>query len=225
MTEERRSNLPCLALEVRNWSLPGAQRFLSVFNSASVLEELAAFILETLFGERATTPEVRSITIIVTSHTYMPTFQCLAFHSVSDLDNTHHRIEVAESFLQRIPEDRLRDEVTGVILHEMVHCFQSNFDKAPQGLIEGLADWVRLRRGLDPPHWQDDRKVKPSQSWHTGYQVTAYFLEYLETNYGSGTVAQINALVCSGGYSELRWSAILGNDVDSLWQQYCAQGL
>lgn len=37
----------------------------------------------------------------------------------------------------------------GVCVHEMVHCWQWNAKgTCPGGLIEGIADYVRLRSGL-----------------------------------------------------------------------------
>ena len=72
---------------------------------------------------------------------------------------------------------RARDEILGVLTHEVVHCFQfTGKGKAfPGGLGEGIAgkhsmaqssswqkqrlntatDWVRLHAGLAPPHWRE----------------------------------------------------------------------
>jgi len=56
---------------------------------------------------------------------------------------------------------RARREINGVLVHELVHALQySGKDSCPGGLIEGIADWVRLQAGLAPPHW----KEKP-QNW------------------------------------------------------------
>ena len=43
----------------------------------------------------------------------------------------------------------------------------------PGGLIEGIADWVRLRAGLGAKHWKQEADGK----WDAGYQHTGYFLE------------------------------------------------
>lgn len=46
------------------------------------------------------------------------------------------------------------------MVHEMVHCWQRNaHGTAPGGLIEGIADWVRLKAGLVPPHWKREADV------------------------------------------------------------------
>lgn len=51
----------------------------------------------------------------------------------------------------------IESEIKGVLVHEMVHTMQFNGKgTCPGGLIEGIADWVRLRAGLSPPHWKPD---------------------------------------------------------------------
>lgn len=219
MNTEKSQVQPLFGLQVRNWSLPGAKRFLHVIPDPTELESLANFILHTLFDDECPPPEVRSITFSVTSHRAMATMTAAAFHSVSDLDATHHTIELSEEYLANIDADRLHDEVTGICLHEMVHCFQPHENtKCPPGLLEGLADWVRLRRGLGPPHWKPDKTSR----WDAGYDTTAYFLDYLERCYGVGTVARINNTVCSTHFKQSDLESLVGKGVDALWQEYCS---
>jgi hypothetical protein len=57
-------------------------------------------------------------------------------------------------------EDRVhraaKREIEGVIVHEMVHAMQyTGNETCPGGLIEGIADWVRLQADLAPPHWKE----------------------------------------------------------------------
>lgn len=207
---------PVFAIHVKNWSLPGAQRFLKVVHRVDLLEEAASFILTNLFTEENPAPDIRSITIIITSHAYLQTMGAAAFQSRSDLDSAHRSIEISETWLANISADRLASELLGVLRHELVHCFQ-NAVSAPGGLIEGIADWVRLRSGLAPPHWIPQLMAR----WDAGYETTAYFLDYLEMNYGKGTVAAINNRACSVGYSASTWEDLLGKDVETLWNEYC----
>lgn len=45
----------------------------------------------------------------------------------------------------------------------------------PSGVIEGIADWVRLKEGLGPPHWS-----RKGESWDQGYNITGeYHFEVL----------------------------------------------
>ena len=46
-----------------------------------------------------------------------------------------------------------------------VHVWQYNGNNtAPGGLIEGIADWVRLKDGFIPPHWS-----RGGDSWDDGF--------------------------------------------------------
>jgi hypothetical protein len=70
----------------------------------------------------------------------------------------------------------VKTEINGVLYHEMTHVWQWNGNgQAPEGLIEGIADYVRLKVGYAPSHW-----VKPGlgDRWDQGYDVTARLLDY-----------------------------------------------
>lgn len=132
--------------------------------------------------------------------------------------------------------ERCADEIRGVLVHEVVHCYQYNGQGAcPSGLIEGIAgayiclpgfgtsflrlrlhpDWVRLRSGFEPPHW------RPGGSrWDEGYHVTAYFLQWLTERYGEGTVPEINELMKSTRYDEHIFKTVTGRKVSKLWKLY-----
>lgn len=112
-----------------------------------------------------------------------------------------------------------------MLTHELVHCYQWDaHGTAPGGLIEGIADWVRLNCDLSPPHWK--REVKVDDPWDKGYQHTAYFLQYLEGKFGEGTVRRINErLRSTKEYEEGEfWVSLLGQGVEDLWFEYCASG-
>ena len=106
----------------------------------------------------------------------------------------------------------------GVLQHEMVHCFQWNaLGTAPGGLIEGVADWVRLRSDLIPPHW----KREWDGDWDSGYQHTAYFLQYLEDRFGDGSVMAVNDKLRDVKYDEEKfWKGLFGLTVKQLWREY-----
>jgi len=113
----------------------------------------------------------------------------------------------------------VKREVSGVLYHEMVHVWQWNGNGgAPGGLIEGIADYVRLKADYAPSHW-----VKPGQGqkWDQGYDVTARFLDYCN-GLKSGFVAQLNKLLRSG-YSDQYFVQLLGKPVDQLWRDYKAK--
>lgn len=72
----------------------------------------------------------------------------------------------------------------------------------PGGLIEGIADFVRLKAGLVPGHWKrpssaEDRPGK----WDEGYEHTAFFLAWLEDVYvGEGAIGMLNDRLFRTGY-------------------------
>ena len=106
-----------------------------------------------------------------------------------------------------------------MIYHESTHIWQwSGIGQAPGGLIEGIADFVRLRAGYAPSHW-----VQPGQGdmWDQGYDVTARFLDYC-TSLKDGFVAELNNELKTG-YSVNYFSDILGRNVDQLWADYKAK--
>ncbi|XP_006661891.1 uncharacterized protein LOC102706684 [Oryza brachyantha] len=114
----------------------------------------------------------------------------------------------------------VRAEVTGVLYHEATHVWQwDGRGGANGGLIEGIADFVRLRAGYAPSHW-----VRPGQGdrWDQGYDVTARFLDYCDSSVVQGFVAQLNAKM-KDGYSDDFFVQISGKTVDQLWQDYKAK--
>ena len=89
----------------------------------------------------------------------------------------------------------------------------------PGGLIEGIADWVRLNSDLSPPHW----KKEAGDNWDAGYQHTGFFLDYLENRFGEGLVRRINEKLRIERYEEKRfWTEICGRPVKQLWTDYQA---
>jgi len=91
------------------------------------------------------------------------------------------------------------------------------FGTCPGGLIEGIADWVRLNANLSPPHW----KKEATGNWDAGYEHTGYFLEYLEQRFGKGTIRKMNEKLRIQKYEEKRfWTELLGRPVEQLWGDY-----
>ncbi|KAG2704623.1 hypothetical protein I3760_05G013000 [Carya illinoinensis] len=138
---------------------------------------------------------------------------------IDDMDGvayvSNYEIHVSARYINGYSED-LKREITGVLYHEMTHIWQWNDNgKTPEGLIEGIADFVRLRSGYIPSDW-----VQPGQGdkWDQSYDVTARFLDYCN-NLRNGFVAELNKKMISG-YSVNYFVDLLGKPVDQLWSNY-----
>lgn len=203
---------PLLRLELRDLSTEGARAFLSALDTSIVLEEAVDGVLHHLYSEHSRFPPTRSVTLVLES---MPG---VAYTTGKDIDDDHKEIHFSTDYIASIPSKRRKDEMLGVVCHEMVHCWQWNAcGTAPGGLIEGIADWVRLKSGLAPPHW----KRETDGDWDAGYQHTAYFLNYLEKRFGKGTVMAINERLRGRKYHEKEfWRHLFYEDVDTLWKDY-----
>ncbi|XP_028781182.1 uncharacterized protein LOC114737426 [Neltuma alba] len=141
---------------------------------------------------------------------------------VEDIDGVAfargNEIHLSARYVGRYSGD-VKREVTGVLYHEMAHIWQWNGNgRANGGLIEGIADYVRLKAGYAPSHW-----VKPGQGdrWDQGYDVTARFLDYCNS-LRNGFVAELNKKMRTG-YSDDYFRQLLGKSVDQLWRDYKAR--
>jgi hypothetical protein len=208
--------LPKLLLEVRDLRHIGSRAFLSSVVPTTAIEFAVKRVLDLLYisPKCPTTiiPGTRSVTLILRS------MGGVAYTTGTELDGDHKEIHFSIEYIDGIPNSRKADEILGVLTHEMVHCYQYNAQgTCPGGLIEGIADWVRLNSNLSPPHW----KRETSGKWDAGYQHTAYFLDYLEKRYGDGTISRMNNKLRTGKYNEKAfWAELLGRPVEQLWNDY-----
>ncbi|WOL16881.1 hypothetical protein Cni_G25669 [Canna indica] len=189
---------------------PGGDRFDSEIGldySKQVLAAASSFIWTTFQQpSEADRKPVQLITLIVES------MDGVAY------TNSNHEIHVSANYIAGYNGD-VRTEIVGVLYHEATHVWQWNgAGAANPGLIEGIADFVRLKAGYAPGHW-----VGPGggDRWDQGYDVTARFLDYCN-DLMSGFVAQLNAKMKTG-YSDDFFLQLLGKTVDQLWADYKAK--
>ncbi|KAL0702385.1 hypothetical protein Bca4012_058507 [Brassica carinata] len=90
--------------------------------------------------------------------------------------------------------------------------------QALSGLIEGIADYERMKAGYAASHW-----VGPGQGnrWDQGYYATMRFLDYCN-DLRNGFVAKLN-MKMRNGYSDGFFVDLLGKDVNQLWREYKAK--
>ncbi|XP_077216533.1 uncharacterized protein LOC143851092 [Tasmannia lanceolata] len=130
----------------------------------------------------------------------------------------NNEIHVSASHIASYSGD-VRTEITGVLYHEMTHVWQWNgANQAPGHLIDGIADFVRLKAGFAGSDWV---KAGGGDSWDQGYVVTARFLDYCNS-LRDGFVADLNVKLRTG-YSVDFFVELLGKTVDQLWSDYKSQ--
>ncbi|KAI5865075.1 BSP-domain-containing protein [Durotheca rogersii] len=224
--------LPRLRLHVEDIAHDGARVFLSSVNAVSLLRDSLGAVHTHLYtgapfsspscsasssaaAKRPHVPPTLSVTLLLRA------IDGVAYTTGTDLDPLHHKeIHLSLRYVALASHAaRVADEIRGVLTHELVHCYQWNGrGLAPGGLIEGVADWVRLRADLVPPHWHP---TDIPSSWDAGYQHTAYFLDYLERRFGDGTVRRLNEKLRTDKYDEEAfWTELLGAPVAQLFEDY-----
>ena len=141
---------------------------------------------------------------------------------IDDMDGvayaSNNEIHVSARYINSYSGD-VKREITGVLYHESTHIWQWNGNgQTPGGLIEGIADFVRLKAGYAASHW-----VQPGQGdkWDQRSDVTARFLDYCN-GLKNGFVAELNKKM-KDGYSANFFVELLGKTVDQLWSDYKAQ--
>ncbi|KAH7575331.1 hypothetical protein ACOSP7_005149 [Xanthoceras sorbifolium] len=149
-------------------------------------------------------------------------YECVTM-SVVEFDNnnpsgtSNNKVKVNTKYIYKFNGD-VKRAFTGVMYHELTRVWQwKGNGQAPIGLINGIADFVRLRAYYPAQDW-----VKPGEGsrWDEGYSVTAYFLDYCES-LKRGFVANLNKKM-KDGYSDNFFEELLGMSVDELWNDYKA---
>ena len=202
---------PKQRLEIRDLTHAGTAIFFQHLQPTSVLPACIATVLRILYAGNPNFPAVRSVTLVLRA------MDGVAYTTGAELDGEHKEIHVALAYVAGVAPARRRDELLGMLVHEMVHVWQwDGRGAAPGGLIEGVADFVRLRAGLAPPHWRRGLEGE----WDAGYAATGFFLAWLEERFGEGTVRRINQRLEERYEEDGFWKAVCGENVAELWRQY-----
>ena len=240
---------PKLRLKVLDLAHPGCSIFFANSNPCTALAQAVETVLSTLYPLPNTDdliPPTKSVVLILRS------MGGVAYTTGSDSDDDDKRIYFSLDYIKGVAEKLTQPgqsgaEIHGVIVHEMVHCWQWNGKgTAPGGLIEGIADYVRLKAGLIPSHWHRggpqwdagctyfvitslSSRFEMLYHGHNGEwnakklldQTTAYFLDWIENNKGQGSVRKINNALKNQEYKEKDfWKNIFDCSVDDLWKEY-----
>ncbi|OWM63658.1 uncharacterized protein LOC116197262 [Punica granatum] len=126
-----------------------------------------------------------------------------------------NNIRLNSDYIQHFNGD-VKYEFTGIMYHESTHVWQWNGNgMAPAGLINGIADYMRLKAGWPSVNWGNRGS---GNRWDEGYDITAYFLEYCNA-IKEGFVPELNGMM-KDDYSDDFFVSILGKSVDELWLEY-----
>ncbi|KAJ5158362.1 uncharacterized protein N7500_008013 [Penicillium coprophilum] len=240
---------PKLRLHVQELRHPASSAFLTLIpDVASTLDNALVNIIKYLYTSppkseethqptfTPSIPPTRSVTV------FLRDYSGVAYTTGTELDDAHKEIHVSLPYIQHCTsgpsakEDPLH-ELVGVLTHELVHCYQhtappsledrnEDIPHPPGGLIEGIADFVRLKAGLEPPHWKRPLcAAERPPKWDMGYQHTAYFLAWLEdVRVGRGAVGMLNDRLLRIGYVGEEgveyWKGLFGVGVGELWEEY-----
>ncbi|KAK4889681.1 hypothetical protein LTR27_011573 [Elasticomyces elasticus] len=203
---------PKIRLHLDDISHDGSSVFLSNIKGNEDLEQQVQNVLNLLYDHDTPQPGTRSVTFVLRA------YQGLAYTTGIELDEDHKEIHINLDYIAKLKGEP-RHEILGVICHELVHCFQWAAEGTCNGgLIEGVADYVRLNAGLAAKHWRQEANGK----WDGGYQHTGYFLQYLEQRFGAGTIKRLNQGLREGQYDEkkLFGGCCSGKEVEQLWKDY-----
>ncbi|EZF78287.1 hypothetical protein H105_00679 [Trichophyton soudanense CBS 452.61] len=160
-------------------------------------------------------------------------FQGVAYTIGVSSDDKQKEIHMSLSYIAHAGSFKdTAAEIVGIIQHELVHCYQhtnppgKSAPNPPSGLIEGIADFVRLKSGFGAAHWKRPTSLADlPKSWDAGYQNTAFFLEWIENiRIGTGAVGLINDRLLRQGYlgtnGEVFWRGLFGREIEELWADY-----
>ncbi|MEO6582715.1 MAG: basic secretory protein-like protein, partial [Ferruginibacter sp.] len=122
------------------------------------------------------------------------------------------------AWFKKNPED------IDVITHELMHVIQNYGDtNAPGWITEGIADYVRATEGINNTRakWSMP-EVTDKHNYNNSYRITARFFSWINQNYSSSFVKQLDETIRQKNYSEATWKQLTGKTVEELWKEYVA---
>ncbi|KAL0068525.1 hypothetical protein AAF712_004239 [Marasmius tenuissimus] len=206
--------IPKFNLKVENPAHPGVSVFFQHVDPLSALKDAVVSSFKWLYHTLDKAPtNVDCITLIL---------RCMdgVAYTTGGSKDSEKEIHFSLEYIKKT-EARSKEEILGVLTHEVVHCYQYNArGTCPGGLIEGFADYVRLRSSLAPPHWKRDGG---NHKWDAGYQTTGYFLDWIARSYGEDKLRELNECMKDAEFDEKMFLEILGKMVKDLWDDYCRE--
>jgi len=169
---------------------------------SSLIRDLNSIVLSLLYSDERFIPRVNKLTI------GLKHFKGVAFTSGS-------AVMLSSEYFDHIYTQS--KELHGVLVHELVHVWQSNGQNTLEsGVIEGIADYVRLKAGLVPSHWKQIKTGK----WNAGYNATGYFLDFVQNQAKIPFVQQLNETMWNQPWDPSIIEKMTGKSVEVWWDLY-----
>ncbi|KAG2353582.1 peptidase of plants and bacteria-domain-containing protein [Suillus spraguei] len=167
--------IPNFVLRVEDLSHPGASIFFDCVKPKEALKLAVEASYTWLYTPLTAPTHVKTITLVLRP-----------FDGVAYTFGTHETKEINFSLdWIKSSEARAQDEILG--------------HTCPGGLIEGIADFVRLHAGFAPPHW----RPRAAEKWD------------------AGTIRRLNGSMKDSKYGVELFEKVAGESVSSLYTLYC----
>jgi hypothetical protein len=105
------------------------------------------------------------------------------------------------------------------LVHEMAHVAQDYRKVVPFHWREGIANYACSKLGYTKA-WNCPRCSGKYPHYTSGYSCAAALLLFLESNYGSNSVRQLNAELRRGSYSDAFFPKVIGKTLAELWAEF-----
>ncbi|MFC3196744.1 basic secretory protein-like protein [Parapedobacter deserti] len=126
------------------------------------------------------------------------------------------QVVISQAWLRKMPGD------VDVVTHEVMHIVQAYpRGNQPGWLVEGIADYVRHRFGIDNAgaNWSLP-DVADDHHYTNSYRIAARFLDWIERKRKPGLVKTLDDALRNRTYSEAIWKSETGLGLDELWATY-----
>jgi Plant Basic Secretory Protein. len=112
----------------------------------------------------------------------------------------------------------------GVLTHELTHVtqaypLQSSNSSEFEGLREGIAEYARRIYGPKNDQYEPE-SLNSRSNWTDGPVTTAVFLSWLEQTKRSTIVDDLNRMLQNCSFTPNAFSQLIGQDVNSAWEDY-----
>lgn len=126
------------------------------------------------------------------------------------------KVVISQAWLEKMPED------IDVVTHEVMHIVQAYPPRSGPGwLVEGIADYVRFKYGVN--HEASNWSLPDVQEQHhytNSYRIAARFLKWVEEDQKKGMVKKLDDALRNKTYSPDIWAEQTTKTLDELWDEY-----